>query len=219
MNWLTTNIVPAWNDEAWTVISGGATIASDKITLPVNSIVRLSLVKGDALLGSSFMKFKLKFSGTFAEMDEYTPFCSLNVRITYLDNTKQNSIIMFNKYSLSGSIYTDETELSVQSKNISTMEIYFNNSSSALGNLEISLVEIYKSEDVNSSQVAQAVSETVSLKKWTEYDNGLIVEFKGDIKNLKLELITGTGDVWLGILVDDVDFIQRSVVAGALPTA
>lgn len=218
-NYLDKNIVPAWNEDAWTVISGGATITSDKITLPVNSVVRLRLIKSDALVGSSFMKFKVKFTGTFSDMDEYIPLCSLNVRITYLDNTKQNSIITFNKYNLLGSVYTDETELSVQSKNINTIDVYFNNSSSALGTLEIPLFEIYKSEDINSGQIANAVSETVSLKKLTSYDNGCIIEWKGDIKDLKLEFITGTSDEFLGILVDDTDFIQYSKVAGNLPSS
>lgn len=216
-NYLSTNIVPAWNDSAWAIISGGATITSEKITLPVNSIVRLTLIKGDALIGSSFMKFKVSFKGIFDVMDEYIPLCSLNVRINYLDNTKQNSIIMFNKYSLVDGVYTDETELSVDSKNINTIEIYFNNSSSALGTLEIPLFEIYKSEDINSGQVAQAVSEVVALSKLTSYDNGCIVSWKGDIKDLKLEFITGVSDEFLGILVDGVDFIQYSKVAGVLP--
>ena len=65
--------------------------------------------------------------------------------------------------------------------------------------------------------MANAVSETVQLKKLTSYDNGCIVEWKGSIKPLKLEFVTGVSNEFLGILVDDNDFIQYQKIAGLLP--
>lgn len=217
MNWLQSNLVPAWNESAWSVIDGGATIASDKLTLPVNSTIRLKLENGEALLGSSHMLFKVTFDGTFDSMSEYVPLCSIGIVINYLDNTKQNSMIMFNRYEVINGLYQDNTELEVETKNINSIDIYINNSADALGTLYINNIEIYKSEDVNSAQIAQAVSETISLKSMDEYDNGLMVNFKGDIESIKIEYIKGGTNEFLGILVDDEDFLPWSRINGMLP--
>lgn len=217
MNWLPTNIVPAWNDSAWTSISGGASIDNEKITLPVNSTMRLKLDKGEILPGSSYLRFMVEFEGTFDSLEEYDPNFTIDIKVTYLDNKIQTTKIVLSRLVSVGTRYLDDIALSMELKNISSMEVFFNNRYTALGTLYIKSISIYKSEDVNKSQVASAVSEVVSLKKLTSYDNGCVIEWKGDIKDLKLEFIKGISNEFLGILVDDEDFIQYERIAGILP--
>lgn len=221
MNWLQSNLVPAWNDSSWSIIGGGATIASDKITLPVNSAVRLRLNSGAALMGSEYIKFVVKFSGTFSEFDEYTPNCAIDVKITYVDGTIQNSRIILSKYSLVSGVYTDETALLVELKTVSVIDVYFKNFTTALGTLYINSIEMYKSEDVNKEQVANAVGEATKPLHLRAYNGttrkGCTVEYKGTNEISRLEFISGTSGEFLGILIDDEDFFQYTSIAGDFP--
>lgn len=217
MNWLASNIVPAWNDRAWSVISGGATIDSDRITLPVNSSVRLRLNTGLALVASSFLRFKIDFQGTFNDTDEYKPNCALDINITYLDNTVQTSKLLLSKEKVVGSIYSDDTALSVDLQSITQIDIYFDNYNTALGTLYIESVEIYKSEDVNKSQLANNQQDVTLPVKFTEYDDAFVIEFKGTSDKLILDYIQDNDGKYLGLLINDTDFFQYARIAGARP--
>ena len=217
MNWGINTIVPAWNSDAWKTISGVPVINGDGITLPVGSTLRLRLDSGLAVVGASGLRVKVVFNGTFDDMSEYIPKSSINIRITYTDNTKQNIVLMFNKHRPEGENFMDITELTTPSKSVKIMDVYFVNSAESLGPIIIDYVVIVKSIDVSSEQVAGAVESNVSLAKLTSYDNGCLVDWKGDTESLKLEFIEGGSGEFLGIMVNDEDFIQYSRVAGLLP--
>ena len=207
MNWLTSNLIPAWNDPGWTAYNG-ASIDNEKIALPTNSRVKLLLDKGGIIPGSSYIKLKVTFYGTFNDDYDYSPTSSIDFKIVYLDNTVQTGKILLSRDKVVDNKYIDETIVQVELKNIRSMEIYFNNYDNAPGTLYVSNVELYKSEDINKEQVVDAVAEAVSLKKCERYNNGLIIEWKGDVKPLKCVFISDENNDMLGILVDDVDFIS-----------
>ena len=218
MNWINENLVPIWNDNAWTIIGGGATIGSDKITLPINSSVRLRLDSGIITLPSNYIRFIIKFNGDIDEYWEYIPKSALDINIEYGDNTIQSSKMILTKDKFDGEYYISDNVLQVESKVISKMDIYLNNYDNATDTLYIKSLEMYKSEEIKEEQVARAVKQTVALKKLTSYANGCIVEWKGDIEDLKLEFVTDENDEFIGILVNDTDFIQYQVVSGLLPS-
>lgn len=219
MNWLANNIVPAWNDGAWTVLGGGATVASDMITLPINSTVRLLLEKGNVILGSSLLKIVVGFSGTFKEDEEYNPNCSLDIRIVYLDDSVQRSKVLFTKSKVIGTNYEDETHLEVDVKSIKTLDIKINNYSTALAPLYINYLEIYKSEDINKGQVTQAVNESITLLSVERYDNGCVINYRGDNDPLFVEFIADdTTSQLIGCLVDEVDFITCPRIHSNMPS-
>lgn len=172
MNWLETDIMPAWNDESWSVISGSATIESDKITLPVNSVVRVSLTTGDIMTKASGLKLLVGFNGTFDDTENYIPHSLIGMTIKYLDNTYQSVKLTFSRHTLVDTVYLDTSEIATESKTISSCDIYFKNMDSALGTLYIYTRQLYKSEDVNSEQVSKTVTTQIKITSVPTYTNG-----------------------------------------------
>lgn len=207
MKWLTSNLIPAWNEQNWTAF-GNATIDNEKMTLPPNSRIRLLLDSGGIVPGSSYMKLKYKFWGTFGDDFEYAPTSSIDIKIVYLDDTVQTFKVLLSMEKLVNDKYEDEAELEVEQKNIRSMEMFFNNFQTAPGNLYISSVELYKSEDINKEQVVDAVSESVAVRMVERYNNGCIIYWRGDVEPTKCEFISDDDGELLGILVDDEDFIN-----------
>lgn len=153
VNWLDVNIVPSFGSGSWSVVSGSATINSNSIVMQPGSVVTVAINNTIALSPSSYMKFITNFYSSFSDDAEYNPKAYISVKLSF-DETCQNSVLIFNRYSYSVDHYVDTTELDVEQKTITGFVIKIENLLTASSELVINSIEAYKSSDINVTQVA-----------------------------------------------------------------
>lgn len=155
-----TNLIPAFTDNRWSVVSGTASLGSEIITTPMSSV---KLIVNDSVSLSNGTKFKIKavFSDNSGIDNEYTPKLFIRVNIVYSDNTCDYFILTFNEKYRTADSNSDETTFDTQDKTISSMSIVIYNKSTDITQ-HITNLFMYKDMSVNQTEINNKINETVN---------------------------------------------------------
>lgn len=220
MLWSDNNLIPAWNNSSWSTVSGGASISVDGVNLPANSVERVILKTSEALKGSSAIKVYVQFSGTFSIDNMYTPKSYISVRMKYMDGSSNSiRIILDSNNSIGENKYSDVTEVTVGSGTIDS--IYLDLVNYGDSTVNISKIELYKSEDINTDQLGEALADGVQLASLKAYEGenscGCIATWKNDSVDTHIQFVKNTSGGLGALLVNGKDLIPFERVYEDLP--